>query len=120
MSDMYAAQSQVADAKIEHNRKDVIMKKIDRFVNQYSLSKTLQFSLIPQGETEENFAKKVLEEDKQRAEDYKEVKKYIDRYHKVFIEEALSRPIFAHNDIEKYAAEYKKGNDKTATENKKT
>lgn len=62
----------------------------------------------------------MLEEDKQRAEDYKEVKKYIDRYHKVFIEEALSRPIFAHNDIEKYAAEYKKGNDKTATENKKT
>lgn len=67
------------------------MKKIDKFTNQYSLSKTLRFSLIPIGKTEENFNNALLlEKDKERAQKYDKVKKYIDRYHKHFIDEILS------------------------------
>lgn len=66
------------------------MKKIDRFINQYSLSKTLQFKLIPYGKTLENFIKNgFLEQDMVRAEKYGLVKKYIDRYHKHFIDTTL-------------------------------
>lgn len=68
------------------------MKKIDHFINQYSLSKTLRFSLIPVGKTEENFEKKMLlQEDEKRAADYVEIKQYIDEYHKFFIQAALSK-----------------------------
>lgn len=67
------------------------MKKIDSFVNKYSLSKTLRFSLIPVGKTEENFDNKLLlEEDDNRAKAYERVKKYIDRYHIEFIESVMS------------------------------
>lgn len=67
------------------------MKKIDSFTNQYSISKTLRFSLIPIGKTEENFNNALLlEKDKERAEKYVRVKKYIDSYHKFFIDEVLS------------------------------
>lgn len=67
------------------------MKKIDSFLKQYPISKTLRFSLIPIGKTEENFNNALLlENDKIRAEKYDRVKKYIDRYHKYFINEILS------------------------------
>ena len=47
----------------------------EQFINCYPLSKTLQFSLIPVGKTEDNFNKKLLlERDKQRAENYEKVK----------------------------------------------
>lgn len=66
------------------------MRKIDKFTNQYPLSKTLRFRLIPQGKTEENFdTMEMLQEDEQRAEDYGKVKGMIDRYHKKFIEDSL-------------------------------
>ena len=32
----------------------------EQFINRYSLSKTLRFSLIPIGETEDNFNKNLL------------------------------------------------------------
>ncbi len=68
------------------------MKKIDTFTNHYSLQKTLRFSLIPVGETEENFAaKKLLESDRKLAENYKKVKGYIDNYHRKYIEKTLSK-----------------------------
>ena len=87
------------------------MKVIDNFINRYPLSKTLRFSLIPIGKTEENFNDRLLlEEDKQRAEDYEKVKKYIDRYHKVFIESVLAD--FYLEDISSYALLYYK-NDKS-------
>lgn len=61
------------------------------FTNQYVISKTLKFELIPQGRTLEHIeAKGLLTEDEHRAESYKKVKDIIDRYHKQFIEEALS------------------------------
>ena len=63
----------------------------EQFINRYSLSKTLRFSLIPVGKTEENFnAKMLLEEDEKRAEEYQKVKAYTDRYHKYFIDTVLS------------------------------
>ncbi len=62
----------------------------EQFVNRYSLSKTLRFSLIPVGKTENNFNQKLLlEKDKQRAEDYEKVKDYIDRFHINYIESVL-------------------------------
>lgn len=64
---------------------------IEQFTNQYSISKTLRFSLIPVGKTEENInAKHLLEQDIQRADDYQKVKGYIDLYHKYYIEKMLS------------------------------
>ncbi len=66
------------------------MKKIDAFTNQYKITKTLSFSLIPQRETEKNFdTKLLLKEDGERAEQYQKAKKIIDRFHKYFIDEAL-------------------------------
>ena len=49
----------------------ITVKKIDEFINCYSLSKTLRFSLIPMGKTEETFTEKLLlEEDENRAKEY--------------------------------------------------
>ena len=68
------------------------MKKINQFINRYPLSKTLKFSLIPVGKTEENFNNALyLETDRERAEEYKKAKKLIDNYHRHFIEEVLSK-----------------------------
>ena len=68
------------------------MKKLDQFVNLYSVSKTLRFKAIPVGKTQENIAvKRLLEEDEERAEKYKKAKKIIDKYHIAFIEESLSK-----------------------------
>lgn len=64
---------------------------MEQFTNLYQLSKTLRFELKPIGETlkfiEQNG---LLEQDEHRAESYKKVKKIIDRYHKAYIEKALS------------------------------
>jgi len=66
------------------------MKKMNEFAGLYPLSKTLRFELIPQGKTIENIEKQgYLIKDENRAENYKEVKKIIDEYHKDFIEKAL-------------------------------
>lgn len=79
------------------------------FINRYPLSKTLRFSLIPVGNTEANFEKKLLlQEDEKRAADYVLVKSYIDRYHKAYIESVLSRLVL--NGINDYAALYYKNN----------
>ena len=62
----------------------------EKFINRYPLSKTLRFSLIPVGKTEENFnAKLLLEEDEKRAEENVKVKSYIDRYHRFYISSVL-------------------------------
>ena len=67
------------------------MKNFESFTNLYPLSKTLRFELRPIGRTLENIqANGLLEQDNHRAESYKLVKAIIDRYHKVFIDEALS------------------------------
>src|SRR6266498_1712131 len=61
------------------------------FTNQYRLSKTLRFELVPQGDTLRFVKEKgLLQQDEKRAEDYKQAKKLIDEYHKDFIEQVLS------------------------------
>ena len=81
----------------------------EQFINYYPLSKTLRFSLIPVGKTEDNFNKKLLlENDKQRAENYEKVKSYIDRFHKEYIKSALANARI--EKINEYAALYWKSN----------
>lgn len=81
----------------------------EQFINCYPLSKTLRFSLIPVGKTEDNFNKKLLlENDKQRAENYENVKSYIDRFHKEYIKSALANARI--EKINEYAALYWKSN----------
>ena len=64
--------------------------KSNIFTNQYSLSKTLRFELIPQGKTLEYInSKGLLDQDNNRAISYQKVKKIIDEYHKVFIEDSI-------------------------------
>lgn len=66
------------------------MRMADYFTGIYPVSKTLRFELKPVGRTQEYIEKQgILDDDFQRAEDYKAVKKIIDRYHKYFIDEAL-------------------------------
>ena len=69
------------------------IKKIDSFINQYQLSKTLRFKLIPQGETLANFKKNnILEADKNRADNFNAIRKFADELlHKSFIEKVLSK-----------------------------
>lgn len=68
------------------------MRKIDSFINLYSVSKTLRFKAIPVGKTQENIdIKHLIEEDEERAEKYKKAKKIIDRYHIAFIERILDK-----------------------------
>lgn len=65
------------------------MSTLGKFTRQYSLSKTLRFELKPIGRTKELMSR-LLEEDIQRASDFLEVKKIIDRYHKHIIEDVLA------------------------------
>ena len=79
----------------------------EQYIGRYSITKTMRFSLIPVGKTEENFnAKLLLEEDKKRAEEYPKVKKYIDRYHRQFINTALSNLVL--DNLKEYADLYYK------------
>lgn len=81
----------------------------EQFINRYPLSKTLRFSLIPIGETENNFNKNLLlKKDKQRAENYEKVKGYIDRFHKEYIESVLSKARI--KKVNEYANLYWKSN----------
>ena len=72
---------------------------LQKFTNQYQLSKTLRFELIPQGKTFDFIQEKgLLNQDKQRAESYQEMKKTIDKFHKYFIDLALSNVKLSHLD----------------------
>ena len=63
---------------------------MNKFVNLYSVSKTLRFELVPIGKTKVNIEKSnLLMDDAKRAEDCKIVKSLIDRYHKQFIKSRL-------------------------------
>lgn len=66
------------------------MKEIKELTGLYSLSKTIGVELKPDPNTEKLIeARKLIEQDEQRAEDYKIVKDIIDRYHKDFIDKCL-------------------------------
>ena len=78
---------------------------LNTFTNLYSLSKTLRFQLVPIGKTEETFKQKnLLEQDEERAKNYKLVKGYMDEYHKAFIQRILSKTVLL--DLDAYAALY--------------
>ena len=86
---------------------------LSRFTNLYSLSKTLCFELQPLGKTKEEIEENgILIRDERRAEDYKQVKKIIDEYHKQFIKERLwnfKLPLNdegRHNSLEEYKTLY--------------
>ncbi len=79
------------------------MKEIKELTGLYSLTKTIGVELKPVGKTQELIeAKKLIEQDDQRAEDYKIVKDIIDRYHKDFIDKCLNCVKIKKDDLEKY------------------
>lgn len=94
-------------------------KTLDDFTNLYSLSKTLRFELRPIAETKENIEKgKFLESDKKKSDDYKDVKKIIDNYHKYFIDDVLKNGTFDWKKLEEAIREYSKNkSDDSAVEN---
>lgn len=67
------------------------MNSLNDLTNQYPVTKTVCFGLEPQGKTLEQIqAKGIIERDAQRAEDYKQVKLFLDQYHITFIEDCLN------------------------------
>lgn len=79
------------------------MNNLSRFTNLYPVSKTLRFELKPIGKTLENIEKNgIICSDERRAEEYKRIKVIIDKYHKWFIEEALSKVTLSQEKLEKY------------------
>lgn len=81
------------------------MKEIKELTGLYSLTKTIGVELKPVGKTQELVeAKKLIEQDDQRAEDYKIVKDIIDRYHKNFIDKCLNCVKIKKDDLEKYVS----------------
>lgn len=87
-------------------------KIIDEFCGQengYSVSKTLRFELKPMGKTLENISKgKFLESDKKKSDDYKNVKKIIDNYHRYFIDDVLKAAAFNWETLATEIKEYSK------------
>ena len=62
----------------------------DSFTNLYSLSKTLRFELIPTPETESSLKQlNLLDQDANRAKNYKKIKPFIDMLHRRFIDESM-------------------------------
>lgn len=81
------------------------MKEIKDLTGLYSLTKTIGVELKPVGKTQELIeARKLIEQDDQRAEDYKIVKDIIDRYHKDFIDKCLNCVKIKKDDLEKYVS----------------
>lgn len=81
------------------------MKEIKELTGLYSLSKTIGVELKPDSNTKKLIEnKKLIEQDDQRAEDYKIVKDIIDRYHKDFIDKCLNSVKIKKDDLEKYVS----------------
>ncbi|MCR4734495.1 MAG: type V CRISPR-associated protein Cas12a/Cpf1 [Treponema sp.] len=84
-------------------------KELDMFTGLYSISKTLRFELKPIASTLNNITNgKFLESDKKKADDYKDVKKIIDNYHKYFIDDILKNASFNWTKLEKEIQDYNK------------
>ena len=82
----------------------------EKFINQYPVSKTLRFELIPQKNfTMDDFIKsQSFENDLKRAEAYPLVKKIIDGYHKWFIDDALKSLKIDWQPLKDAIADYRK------------
>lgn len=86
---------------------------MEQLTNLYPVSKTLRFELQPIGKTRENIEKGgILQQDEERAENYKLVKGFIDKYHKQYIKSRLwnfELPLAdegRHNSLAEYRALY--------------
>lgn len=86
---------------------------MERLTNLYPVSKTLRFELQSIGKTRENIEKGgILQQDEERAENYKSVKGFIDQYHKQYIKSRLwnfELPLADeghHNSLTEYRALY--------------
>ena len=78
------------------------------FTKKYPLSKTLRFELKPVEDTKKHL-KGFVESDRERAKDYKELKKIIDEYHKYYIEKSLSKNnILSFDDLSRLKEHMKK------------
>ena len=85
------------------------MKNLKQFIGIYPVSKTLRFELRPVGKTQEWIEKnRVLEGDEQKAADYPMVKKLIDEYHKVCINDSLKNAHFDWNPLKEAIENYQK------------
>ncbi len=79
----------------------------DECINLYSLQKTLRFELRPVGKTIEHIKNaSLIEEDEQRAKDFQEAKKIIDKYHQQFIEKALREVSFSMEELTAFKNAY--------------
>jgi CRISPR-associated protein Cpf1 len=68
----------------------MIKTSFNKFTNLYPLSKTLRFELKPIGKTEEMLKEsKVFEIDEQKMIAYENMKPYLDRLHREFVDESL-------------------------------
>lgn len=86
---------------------------MEQLTNLYPVSKTLRFELQPIGKTRENIERGgILQQDEERAENYKLVKGFIDNYHKQYIKSRLwnfELPLAdegRHNSLAEYRALY--------------
>lgn len=86
---------------------------MEQLTNLYSVFKTLRFELQPIGKTRENIEKGgILQQDEERAENYKLVKGFVDNYHKQYIKSRLwnfELPLAdegRHNSLAEYRALY--------------
>ena len=84
-----------------------MQKQMKQLTRNYPVSKTLRFELKPVGNTMVNIlASGLLEQDVHRAESYVKVKQIIDRYHKAFIEDVLSRVKLNDDDLNDFDGLY--------------
>ncbi|MFH1255556.1 MAG: type V CRISPR-associated protein Cas12a/Cpf1, partial [bacterium] len=66
-------------------------KSFEDFTNLYELSKTLRFELKPVGKTQNLIEEqRVFQKDEKVLDNYKIIKKYFDKLHKKFVQEALN------------------------------
>ena len=91
-------------------------KNLMKFTNLYSVSKTLRFELKPIGETLRNIHKgNFLKADEKKVDDYQDVKKIIDNYHKYFIDDVLKNASFGWKKLEDATKEYNKNKSDDST-----
>ena len=93
-------------------------KLADSFIGAYQVSKTLRFELRPVGKTLENIERDgIIDADIVRGDNYAKAKKYIDEYHRDFIQRTLENVTLDLADLEVCARLYNKKK-RTAEENK--
>lgn len=92
------------------NSVHLTMDNYREFTGLYPVQKTIRFELKPQGRTMEHLnSSNFFEEDRERAENYKILKKIIDNYHKKFIDECLSELSLDWNPLKEVSENYHEG-----------